>query len=103
MPSTILLASCPRSGGPGPELLKAEKATMAKIKHPFIVGLRWAWQTLDRAFLVMDYMPVRIPPPDPAAHRRSTDSCCCCSAQSAFSQMKYRCGKAPPRPPAPRH
>jgi hypothetical protein len=39
------------------ELLKAEKATMAKIKHPFIVGLRWAWQTLDRAFLVMDYMP----------------------------------------------
>eukprot|EP00668_Euglena_longa_P000896 GGOE01001082.1.p1 GENE.GGOE01001082.1~~GGOE01001082.1.p1 ORF type:complete len:458 (-),score=84.65 GGOE01001082.1:218-1468(-) len=39
------------------ELLKAEKVTMAKIKHPFIVSLRWAWQTIDRAFLVMDYMP----------------------------------------------
>ena len=40
------------------ELLRAEKSTMMRMKHPLVVSLRWAWQTGERAFLVMDYMPV---------------------------------------------
>jgi len=39
------------------ELLRAEKSTMMRMKHPLVVSLRWAWQTGERAFLVMDYMP----------------------------------------------
>lgn len=32
----------------------------ANVRHPFIATLRWAWQTEDRAFLVMDYPPVPV-------------------------------------------
>jgi len=39
------------------DLLKGEQETLARVRHPYLVGLRWAWQTSDRAFLVMDYMP----------------------------------------------
>eukprot|EP00667_Euglena_gracilis_P002427 EG_transcript_2427 len=38
-------------------LLNGEKEIMANVRHPFIATLRWAWQTEDRAFLVMDYLP----------------------------------------------
>lgn len=38
-------------------LLKAEKSTMSALRHPFLVSLRWAFQTRSRAFLVMDYIP----------------------------------------------
>jgi len=34
----------------------AEKEVMSKINHPFIVSLKYSFQTEDRLYLVMDYM-----------------------------------------------
>jgi serine/threonine protein kinase len=34
----------------------AEKDVMSKINHPFIVNLKFSFQTEDRLYLVMDYM-----------------------------------------------
>jgi len=30
------------------DLLKGEQETLARVRHPYLVGLRWAWQTSDR-------------------------------------------------------
>ncbi|KAA0152224.1 hypothetical protein FNF29_04088 [Cafeteria roenbergensis] len=34
-----------------------ERAVMGKISHPFIVGLKYAFQTADKLYFVMDYCP----------------------------------------------
>lgn len=35
----------------------AEKRLLAKLSHPFIVQLQWAFQTRDHVFMVLDYCP----------------------------------------------
>merc|ERR1719183_2729538 len=35
----------------------AEKRLLAKLSHPFIVSLQWAFQTRDHVFMVLDYCP----------------------------------------------
>merc|ERR1719502_2149365 len=35
----------------------AEKRLLAKLTHPFIVSLQWAFQTRDHVFMVLDYCP----------------------------------------------
>ena len=35
----------------------AERNVMATMNHPFIVKLRYAFQTLDKLFLISDYCP----------------------------------------------
>lgn len=37
-------------------LLKTERTLLASIRHPFITRLKYAFQTPQRAFLVMDYI-----------------------------------------------
>jgi len=34
-----------------------ERAVMGRISHPFIVGLKYAFQTSDKLYFVMDYCP----------------------------------------------
>eukprot|EP00668_Euglena_longa_P043174 GGOE01057253.1.p1 GENE.GGOE01057253.1~~GGOE01057253.1.p1 ORF type:complete len:530 (-),score=133.15 GGOE01057253.1:1333-2922(-) len=38
-------------------LLQWERGLLARIQHPFIANLKFAFQTQHRAFLVMDYIP----------------------------------------------
>eukprot|EP00667_Euglena_gracilis_P004308 EG_transcript_4328 len=38
-------------------LLQWERGLLSRIQHPFIANLKYAFQTHDRAFLVMDYIP----------------------------------------------
>lgn len=37
------------------ENTKSEREILQKIDHPFIARLRYAWQTNDKLYLVMDY------------------------------------------------
>jgi serine/threonine protein kinase len=34
---------------------KSERDIMTKIDHPFLIKMRWCFQTKDKIFLVMDY------------------------------------------------
>ena len=34
-----------------------ERKILSTINHPFVVKLRWAFQTNDKLYLVMDYCP----------------------------------------------
>lgn len=34
-----------------------ERKILSTINHPFVVKLRWAFQTVDELYLVMDYCP----------------------------------------------
>ena len=36
--------------------MKSERAILTKVQHPFVVALRFAFQTEKRLFLVMDYL-----------------------------------------------
>lgn len=36
--------------------MKSERAILTKVNHPFVVALRFAFQTEKRLFLVMDYL-----------------------------------------------
>lgn len=35
---------------------KAEKDILQRVNHPFIVGLRWAFQTSEKLYLVLDFL-----------------------------------------------
>ena len=37
--------------------VRAERDIMNKVRSPFIVGLKWAFQTNEKLCLVMDYCP----------------------------------------------
>ena len=37
--------------------MRAERDILSKIRHPFIVKLRWAFQTNEKLCFVMDYCP----------------------------------------------
>jgi len=37
--------------------MQAERDIMTKVDHPFVVGLKCSFQTPDKMFLIMDYMP----------------------------------------------
>lgn len=39
------------------EHTKTERSVLGYIRHPFIVGLNMAFQTMDKLFLVLDYCP----------------------------------------------
>lgn len=39
------------------EHTKAEREILAEIKHPFLMGLHYAFQTKHKLYMVMDYMP----------------------------------------------
>mmetsp|Transcript_26958 Transcript_26958/g.12617 ORF Transcript_26958/g.12617 Transcript_26958/m.12617 type:complete len:189 (+) Transcript_26958:188-754(+) len=34
-----------------------EKNVLSFVKHPFIVSLHWAFQTKDKLYLILDYLP----------------------------------------------
>lgn len=39
------------------EHTKSERRILEKIRHPFVVGLHWAFQTSDKLYFVLDYWP----------------------------------------------
>lgn len=41
----------------GEEHTKAERTILEEVQHPFIVKLFYAFQTFDRLFLILDYVP----------------------------------------------
>ena len=39
------------------EHTKTERSVLGYVRHPFVVGLNMAFQTMDKLFLVLDYCP----------------------------------------------
>ena len=37
--------------------MRVERDVMTKMRHPFLVKLKWAFHTVDKVYLVMPYMP----------------------------------------------